>query len=391
MRMALQPILLCVGRGLRGGYVWVLLLLLLLQQQVLQQEQHEVAAQVLGIDLGSEFIKAAVVAPGKRMELLLSSSSSRKIPNAISFVGDETRGVAEDALSQAHKNPSRVFVAASLFLGKAAEEIGYIGDEGDKDKESEAATTPSAAVAAAAAAAAATGHCNNGICTSKEGLIPIHPKRGVWPGGISAVYYPYQAFVSPRGGIIFAAREDLLLPPELLVASVLSHIRQAAAKAAGLPSSAALGVVITIPCIYNQRQRAALRDSVEIAGFKLLGFVSSGAAAGVQHALDKYDAAAAAAAAAKTATATSTAAAADNAAAADAEVVKMILNVGSSTVDAAVLSFKTGSSSSSSSSSSNGKQQGVPQVSVISCSSSAAGGGRAVDVLVAEALRQWVL
>ncbi|KAL8444154.1 hypothetical protein Emag_005668 [Eimeria magna] len=334
---------------------------LLLQQQ---QQQVQVAAQVLGIDMGSEFIKAAVVAPGKRMELLLSSSSSRKFPNAVSFVDRDTCSLTEDAVSQAHKNPAKVFQAPSLFLGLAAIEVGELVPP----QQQEAAGSDAAASAAAAA------QCSNGSCSSSSGLSRVQPKDGLWPGGLSALYYPWEVYASPsRGSVLFKVRDDLLLPPEALVAAVLSSIRQAAAAAAQLSPAAVLGAVVSVPCRYTQRQRAALRDSLEIAGFKVLGLVSHGAAAGVQHALDSYDAAAAAAAAGAAPVAAKT-------------EKKLALNVGSSSVDASLIAFQVLSPTSSSSSSSS--SQTVPLVSVLGCSSHTTGGGRAVDLLLAESLRE---
>ncbi|KAL8275610.1 hypothetical protein Esti_000561 [Eimeria stiedai] len=330
-------------------------LLLPLVAACLLQQQQQVAAQVLGIDLGSEFIKAAVVAPGKRMELLLSSSSSRKFPNAISFVEKGTCSLTEEAVSQSHKNPAKVFQAPSLFLGLAASELGELVPPQQQD-------------------AAAAVQCSNGSCSSSSGLARVQPKDGLWPGGLSAIYYPWEVYASPsRGSVLFKVREDLLLPPEVLVAAVLSSIRQTAAAAAQLSPSAVLGAVVSVPCRYTQRQRAALRDSLEIAGFKVLGLVSHGAAAGVQHALDTYDAAAAAAAAG------------DAPAAARTEK-KLAFNVGSSSVDAALIAFQVLSPSSGSSSSSS--SQNVPLVCVLGCSSHTMGGGRAVDLLLAESLRE---
>ncbi|XP_026189948.1 heat shock 70 kDa protein 17 [Cyclospora cayetanensis] len=314
------------------GLVVALLLPLLQQQQTAD-------AQVLGIDVGSEFIKAAVVAPGKRIDLVLSNTSSRKFPNAISFVEKDTCALSEDAIAEAHKNPKRVFQGPSLFLGLSAQEVGdLVIEEGD---------------------------------SSDTGLQRVTPKEGYWPGGISAAYNPWEVYASPtKGGLLFKVRDDLLLPPESLIAAVLSYIRQTAAAAAHLPPAVVLGAVVSVPCRYTQRQRAALRDSLEIAGFKVVGFVSHGAAAGVQHALDTYDRATAAAVAA---------AAAGSAAKAE---TKLTLNVGSSSVDAALLSFQAVFPNA------NSKQEAVPLVTLAGCSSTAGGGGRAVDVLVAEMLRQ---
>ncbi|OEH78115.1 heat shock protein [Cyclospora cayetanensis] len=298
------------------GLVVALLLPLLQQQQTAD-------AQVLGIDVGSEFIKAAVVAPGKRIDLVLSNTSSRKFPNAISFVEKDTCALSEDAIAEAHKNPKRVFQGPSLFLGLSAQEVGdLVIEEGDS---SDTALETS---------------CINGICTSSKGLQRVTPKEGYWPGGISAAYNPWEVYASPtKGGLLFKVRDDLLLPPESLIAAVLSYIRQTAAAAAHLPPAVVLGAVVSVPCRYTQRQRAALRDSLEIAGFKVVGFVSHGAAAGVQHALD-------------------------------------------TSVDAALLSFQAVFPNA------NSKQEAVPLVTLAGCSSTAGGGGRAVDVLVAEMLRQ---
>lgn len=42
-------------------------------------------SQVLGIDLGTEFIKAALISPGKNFVIVENTRSERKTPNAVVY------------------------------------------------------------------------------------------------------------------------------------------------------------------------------------------------------------------------------------------------------------------------------------------------------------------
>lgn len=42
-------------------------------------------SQVLGIDLGTEFLKAAIISPGKSFVIVENTRSERKTPNAVPY------------------------------------------------------------------------------------------------------------------------------------------------------------------------------------------------------------------------------------------------------------------------------------------------------------------
>ena len=67
---------------------------------------------VMSIDLGSEWMKVAIVSPGVPMEIVLNFDSGRKTPIAISF-RDGERLVGDSALTVGTRFPEKTF---SYFL-----------------------------------------------------------------------------------------------------------------------------------------------------------------------------------------------------------------------------------------------------------------------------------
>eukprot|EP01071_Lankesteria_metandrocarpae_P007069 Lankesteria_metandrocarpae@DN4566_c1_g1_i1.p1 len=63
---------------------------------------------VIGLEIGNEFVKAGIVAPGKPFEILLNQHSKRKTPTAVSFATDRI-AYGDDALSQSTRSATNVF------------------------------------------------------------------------------------------------------------------------------------------------------------------------------------------------------------------------------------------------------------------------------------------
>uniref|UniRef100_A0A8C2FQZ8 Hypoxia up-regulated protein 1 n=1 Tax=Cyprinus carpio TaxID=7962 RepID=A0A8C2FQZ8_CYPCA len=75
---------------------------------------------VMSVDLGSEWIKIALVKPGVPMEIVLNKESRRKTPVAVSLKENE-RLFGDSALGVAVKNPKVVYRFLQSILGKPAD------------------------------------------------------------------------------------------------------------------------------------------------------------------------------------------------------------------------------------------------------------------------------
>ncbi|CAH8461230.1 unnamed protein product [Heterobilharzia americana] len=76
------------------------------------------AISSMSIDLGTEFMKVAVVLPGKPMEIALNADSKRKTSTAIGFKNGE-RVFGSHALNMASKSPEYVYQSVPSLLGKS--------------------------------------------------------------------------------------------------------------------------------------------------------------------------------------------------------------------------------------------------------------------------------
>merc|ERR1712168_884769 len=72
---------------------------------------------VMSIDLGSEWLKIAIVKPGVPMEIALNKESRRKTPLVVSINGNE-RLFSDPASTVAIKQPKKAFRYLTHLLGK---------------------------------------------------------------------------------------------------------------------------------------------------------------------------------------------------------------------------------------------------------------------------------
>lgn len=81
-------------------------------------------AALLAIDLGSDFIKAALVKPGRApVSIVLNEMSKRKTPAQVAFVDGE-RLLGDEAAAVAARYPERVLIGARDLLGRYANDTG---------------------------------------------------------------------------------------------------------------------------------------------------------------------------------------------------------------------------------------------------------------------------
>lgn len=179
---------------------------------------------VMSIDLGSEFMKVAIVKPGIPMEIVLNKESRRKTPLVVSLRGIE-REFGELAMQQAIKNPKTAYLFVTQILAKSLD---------------------SPAV------------------KSYSERFPFYDIRED----------------SETKTIYFQHDENTKYTPEELLAMILDYARELAAD---FGESAIDAAVITVPSYFNQAERKAVLRAAEIVQLKVLQLINSNTAAGINY------------------------------------------------------------------------------------------------------------
>lgn len=217
---------------------WILLLFLLLSSTA------SAASAVLGIDFGTEYIKAVLVKPGIPLEIVLTKDSKRKEVAAIAFKAIKNEQVeafperiyGSDAIALAARIPGDVYPNLKSLLGLQVERSTLVEDY----KKFHPALT----------------------LVSQEG-------RGT-------VGFKSNAFGNKAE--VFAVEE--------LLAMELQNIRSNAEAMAGKGGSIR-DVMITIPPFYTAEETRTLELAADLAGLNLLGFMSDGLAVGMNYATSR--------------------------------------------------------------------------------------------------------
>ena len=184
---------------------------------------------LLAIDYGSEFLKMALVAPGRSpISIVNNEISKRKSPAAVSFVGG-VRALGDEAHALGTRYPDRVLYRLRDLVGLQASS----------------------------------------------------PAVG---GLLSASYLPYAVAPDPARGTVLLTVDGQQLSVEEAAASVLHYARLCAEAQAGAPIK---DVVITVPAFFSQAQRQGLLDAAGIAGLNVMSLVSEHAAAAIKYGIDK--------------------------------------------------------------------------------------------------------
>lgn len=200
---------------------------------------------VLGIDVGTEYFKAALVKPGIPLEIVLSKDSKRKESAAIAFKPTREKNApfperfyGGNALALAARYPDDVYINLKTLLG-----IPF-NDGNDETVKSYWSRYPALKLESA-------------------------------PGGRGSV-----ALRSNRLGE--AERKDAFLVEEIL-AMQLKEVKANADELAGKGSDIR-DVVITYPAFYTAEEKRSLALAAELAGLKIEAFVSDGLAVGLNYA-----------------------------------------------------------------------------------------------------------
>jgi hypoxia up-regulated 1 len=218
---------------------------LLLSAILLLSSTASAASAVLGLDLGTEYIKAALVKPGIPLEIVLSKDSKRKETAAVAFkpqrAGTPAAGTfperlyGGDAVALAARFPGEVYPNLKQLLGLPLKSV-----------------------------------------VSEE-----YSKR-----------YPALELVesTPRSSVALKSKafhaDEQPFTVEELLAMELKNVRENAQALAGKAHKVA-NAVFTIPAYFTAEERKALDLAAGLAGLNVLGMMTDGMAVGLNYATSR--------------------------------------------------------------------------------------------------------
>ncbi|XP_072153821.1 hypoxia up-regulated protein 1 isoform X2 [Bemisia tabaci] len=176
---------------------------------------HVSGLAVMSIDLGSEWMKVAIVSPGVPMEVALNKESKRKTPAAISFRNEE-RTFGDDALNVAVRFPDLSYHYLLDLLGKSID----------------------------------------------NPVVQLYKKR--FP------FYNLEADPN-RSTVLFKHPSGKSYSPEELVGQLLYKAQEYAQNSA---NQVVTEVVLTVPGFFNDFERRSLITAAELAGLKVLQLIN---------------------------------------------------------------------------------------------------------------------
>ena len=200
---------------------------------------------VLGIDLGTEYFKTALVKPGIPLEIVLTKDSKRKETAAVAFKPSKSssepnvfpeRIYGGDALALSARFPRDVYSNLKPLLAQQYQKNGLIGTYQERFPE--------------------------------LGILEYTSRGTV---GFSSSSFPWM--------------EDPFSVEELL-AMELKNIRANAAAMAG-KGSTIKDAVITIPPFYTAEEKRAVVLAADLAGLRVLSLISDGLAVGLNYATSR--------------------------------------------------------------------------------------------------------
>ncbi|KAK3912914.1 Hypoxia up-regulated protein 1 [Frankliniella fusca] len=166
---------------------------------------------VISVDLGSEWMKVAIVSPGVPMEIVLNKESKRKTPAVLSFRGED-RTFGEDAITASARFPKQTYAYLLDLVGKKID----------------------------------------------NPLVKQFQRR-----------FPFYDIISDpiRGTVLFKHDDGVNYSPEELLGMLLHRAKEFAEASAG---QAVNEMVLIVPGYFNQAERQAMLQAADLAGFKVL-------------------------------------------------------------------------------------------------------------------------
>lgn len=205
------------------------------------------ASAVLGIDLGTEYIKAALVKPGIPLEIVLTKDSKRKETAAVAFKPLRTKisTAASDAF------PERIYGGDAVALSAR-----FPGDVYPNLK-------PLLGL-----------KINDDLISEYGGTFP----------GLEVVECAETGTVGFKSDSFVGEEEPWLV--EELLAMELKNIKGNAETMAG-KGSTIQDAVITVPSFYTAEERRAVILAADLAGLRVLSLISDGLAVGLNYATSR--------------------------------------------------------------------------------------------------------
>ncbi|KAA8492858.1 Hypoxia up-regulated protein 1 [Porphyridium purpureum] len=182
-------------------------------------------AALMGIDLGSQYIKVATIFPRRGVDLVVNEQAKRKTPAAVAFTAENARVFGDAALAVAAKKPQR-----ALLLTRDA-------------------------LAA----------CDATLLKSNEELDECVQQRATF-------------VVDESNSLVFTAQE--------VTAMLLDLGRVFTAASLAQSPSAVRDVVITVPSWYSLSAKTAVMDAARLADLNVLALVPTNTALAIKYALD---------------------------------------------------------------------------------------------------------
>jgi hypoxia up-regulated 1 len=201
------------------------------------------ASAVLGVDLGTEYIKAALVKPGIPLEIVLTKDSRRKETSAVAFKPAKSGALPEGSF------PERFYGADAIAL-----QARFPGDVYPNLKHLLGASSDGDAVK---------------VYNGRYPALEVTRTEG-------------RKTVSFKSSI-FSKEEEKSFAVEEVLAMILKNVRENAKSLAGTGYDVQ-DVVFTVPPFYTVEERRALEVSAKLAGLKVLSVVSDGVAVGINYA-----------------------------------------------------------------------------------------------------------
>ncbi|KAI1496412.1 stress protein ORP150 [Biscogniauxia marginata] len=198
---------------------------------------------VLGVDLGTEYIKAALVKPGIPLEIVLTKDSRRKETSAVAFKPSQNvpksgaypeRVYGSDAMALASRFPSDVYPNLKTLLGLPTD---------DSVVQEYVARHPAL-------------------------QLETHKLRGT---------AAFKSTATPD--------EEAWMVEELLAMELQSIQRNAEALAG--PDTSVRSLVITVPPFYTTEEKRAVELAADLVGLKVLSLISDGLAVGLNYATSR--------------------------------------------------------------------------------------------------------
>ncbi|KAF2998015.1 lumenal Hsp70 protein [Curvularia kusanoi] len=204
------------------------------------------ASAVLGVDMGTEYIKAALVKPGVPLEIVLTKDSRRKETSAVAFKPAKSGALPEGSF------PERFYGADAIAL-----QARFPGDVYPNLKH---------------------------LLGASIGSDAVKVYNGRYPA-IELAGIPGRKTVNFKSSI-FSTEEEQNFSVEEVLAMVLKNVRENAKSLAGTGYDVQ-EVVFTVPPFYTVEERRALEVSARLAGLKVQGVVSDAVAVGINYATSR--------------------------------------------------------------------------------------------------------